>query len=91
MIVVERTEALMPRNLESKSLGDPLNGKVAELLKFFTIHIFLLFYRKKVLFGLSVESRLIRVGDETTVLPDTQLPFGTILGLADTCTKRLQL
>jgi hypothetical protein len=34
MVVVERAEALMPRHLERKSLCDPLDGKVAELLKF---------------------------------------------------------
>ena len=39
MIVVKRTKALMSRNLESKSLCDPLNGKVAELLQFKLIHI----------------------------------------------------
>ena len=34
MIVVERAETFMPHNPESKSLCDPLNRKVAELLKF---------------------------------------------------------
>jgi hypothetical protein len=34
MVIVERTERLVPHDLHSKSLGDPLNGKVAELLKF---------------------------------------------------------
>jgi hypothetical protein len=34
MVVVERAEALVHFNLEAKSLCDPLNGKVAELLKF---------------------------------------------------------
>ena len=34
MVIMERTERLVPHNLHSKSLGDPLNGKVAELLKF---------------------------------------------------------
>ena len=38
MIVVERAEALMPRNLESKSLCDPLYREVAELLQFILIH-----------------------------------------------------
>ena len=33
MIVVKRAETFMSRNLESKSLRDPLDGKVAELLK----------------------------------------------------------
>jgi hypothetical protein len=34
MVIVERTERLMPHDLHPKSLCDPLNGKVAELLKF---------------------------------------------------------
>ena len=34
MVIVERTERLVPHNLHSKSLGDPLDGEVAELLKF---------------------------------------------------------
>jgi hypothetical protein len=34
MVVVERAQAFMSRNLESKSLRDPLNGQVAKLLKF---------------------------------------------------------
>ena len=34
VVIVERTKALMPHYLESKSLCDPLNGLVAELLKF---------------------------------------------------------
>ena len=38
MIVMEWAEALMSRNLESKSLRDPLNGKVAKLLKFYSVH-----------------------------------------------------
>ena len=38
MIVVKRTETFVSRNLDSKSLGDPLNGKVAELLNFEFIH-----------------------------------------------------
>ena len=38
MIVVERAEALMSCNLESKSLCDPLNRQVAELLQFKLIH-----------------------------------------------------
>jgi hypothetical protein len=32
MVIVERAKALMLRNLEPKSLGDPLDGEVAELL-----------------------------------------------------------
>ena len=39
MVIVERTERLVPHNLHSKSLGDPLNRKVAELLKFIFFHI----------------------------------------------------
>ena len=38
MVVVERAQAFMSRNLESKSLRDPLNGQVAKLLKFEFIH-----------------------------------------------------
>ena len=38
MVVVKRTEALMPTDMESESLCDPLNGQVAELLKFYSIH-----------------------------------------------------
>ena len=38
MVVMERTQALMSRNLESKSLRDPLDGKVAKLLKFKLVH-----------------------------------------------------
>ena len=34
MVIVERTEGLVPHDLHSKSLGDPLDGEVAELLKF---------------------------------------------------------
>jgi hypothetical protein len=34
MVVVEGAQAFMSRNLESKSLRDPLNGKVTKLLKF---------------------------------------------------------
>ncbi len=51
MVVMERTEAFMSRNLESKSLCDPLNGEVAELLKFEFIHtISLLFTVYRLLF-----------------------------------------
>ena len=39
MVIVERTERLVPHDLHSKSLGDPLNRKVAELLKFIIFHI----------------------------------------------------
>ncbi len=38
MVVVERTQALMSRHVESKSLCDPLNRQVAELLKFKLFH-----------------------------------------------------
>ena len=34
MVIMERTERLVPHYLHPKSLCDPLNGKVAELLKF---------------------------------------------------------
>ena len=40
VIVVKRAQALMHPNLQSKSLCDPLNGKVAELLKLVFIHFF---------------------------------------------------
>ena len=42
MVVVERAEALMSSNLESKSLRDCLNRQVAKLLKFMLLHIFLI-------------------------------------------------
>ena len=38
MIVVKRTQALMPLDSQSKPLRDPLNGQVAKLLKFKLIH-----------------------------------------------------
>ena len=38
MVVMERTQAFMSHNLESKSLRDPLNGQVAKLLKFILFH-----------------------------------------------------
>ena len=43
MVVVKRTKALVSRNVESKSLCDPLKGKVAELLKFILFHHYSLF------------------------------------------------
>ena len=39
MIVMKRTQAFMVAHVESKSLCDPLNGKVAELLKFILFHL----------------------------------------------------
>ena len=38
MVVVERAKSLVVRNLESKSLRDPLDGEFAELLKFELVH-----------------------------------------------------
>jgi hypothetical protein len=38
MVIVERTKGLVPHDLHSKSLGDPLDGEVAELLKLRIIH-----------------------------------------------------
>jgi hypothetical protein len=38
MIVMERAEAFMVTHVESKSLCDPLDRKVAELLKFILFH-----------------------------------------------------
>ena len=38
MIIVEGAKALVPAHLESKSLCDPLDGEVAELLKFLLVH-----------------------------------------------------
>ena len=63
MIIVKRAEAFVVRNLESKSLCDPLNGQVAKLLqfefihsycgsKFFTLHYSL--FTSKVFVGLGV-------------------------------------
>ena len=37
-IVVERTKAFVHADTESKSLCDPLDGEVAELLKFILFH-----------------------------------------------------
>ena len=50
MVVVERAEALVTRHLESESLRDPLNRKVAKLLKFKLIHhVISLFYNFTIL------------------------------------------
>ena len=38
MIIVEGAKALVPAHVESKSLCDPLDGEVAELLKFLLFH-----------------------------------------------------
>jgi hypothetical protein len=38
MVIMKGTEALMAPNSESESLSDPLDGKVAELLKFKFVH-----------------------------------------------------
>jgi hypothetical protein len=38
MVIVERAKALVAAHVESKSLCDPLDGKVAELLKFLLVH-----------------------------------------------------
>ena len=38
MVIVERTKGLVPHDLHSKPLGDPLDGEVAELLKLRIIH-----------------------------------------------------
>jgi hypothetical protein len=46
VVVVERAEALVSRNRESKSLRDPLYGEVAELLKFLSIHNSCLYYQE---------------------------------------------
>ena len=40
MIVMEGAEALVLRNSETESLGDPLNGEVAELLYLKSVHHF---------------------------------------------------
>ena len=40
MIVMEGAEALVARNSETESLGDPLNGEVAELLQLKSVHHF---------------------------------------------------
>ena len=34
MVIMERTKCFVPHYLHPKPLCDPLNGKVAELLKF---------------------------------------------------------
>ena len=38
VVIVKRAQTFMMRNLESKSLCDPLYGEVAELLKFKLFH-----------------------------------------------------
>ena len=38
VVVVERAEAFVAHHPESESLGVPLNGEVAELLKFVLFH-----------------------------------------------------
>ena len=38
VVVVERAQRLVPHHLESESLRDPLDGQVAKLLKFKSIH-----------------------------------------------------
>ena len=38
MVVVERAQTFMPRDPQSKSLCDPLDGEVAELLQFILFH-----------------------------------------------------
>ena len=43
MVVVEWAEAFVPDHPESESLGDPLDGEVAELLKFILFHRFFKF------------------------------------------------
>ena len=40
MIVMEGAKALVARNSETESLGDPLNGEVAELLYLESVHHF---------------------------------------------------
>jgi hypothetical protein len=37
-VLVKRAEAFMPHHVESKSLRDPLNGQVAKLFDFKSIH-----------------------------------------------------
>ena len=38
VVVVERTQSLMPLDSQSEPLRDPLNGQVAKLLQFKSIH-----------------------------------------------------
>jgi hypothetical protein len=38
VVVVERTEALVARDLHPEPPGDPLDGEVAERLKFTPVH-----------------------------------------------------
>ena len=80
---MKRTETLVSAYSQSKSLGDPLNRQVAELLKLYFIHnfTFSLFhlFTFKILFGLGVEASLIRIGDELAVHPLAQLVASTLL------------
>ena len=43
MVLMKRTKTFVVNHVESQSLGDPLNGEVAELLKFEFIHIVIRF------------------------------------------------
>ena len=94
MVVVERTQALMPLDSQSEPLRDPLNGQVAKLLKFKLIHncqLSIVNYQlsiTKIFLCLRIKSCQFRVGDELAVLPHAQLAFSTILRLIDTYTKR---
>ena len=82
---MKRTETLVSAYSQSKSLGDPLNRQVAELLKLYFIHnfTFSLFHLLtfKILFGLGVQASLIRIGDELAVYPFAQLVASAILAL----------
>ena len=65
VVIVKRAQTFMMRNLESKSLCDPLYGEVAELLKFKLFHSSIL----QVLFRFGVEPRLVGVCDEVAEHP----------------------
>ena len=75
MIIMERAQTLVARNSETESLGDPLNGEVAELLQFVSFHFpYLLFrVRLQILLGLRIEPGQGVIGDELAEGPQRNL------------------
>ena len=74
MVVVEGTEALVPHDMESKSLCDPLNGEVAELLQFVLFHQHqALRFSFQEFVRLGVETRLRRLLYQSAISPHGNL------------------
>ncbi len=67
MVIMERAERLVHLHLESKPLRDPLYGEVAKPLKFKLVHRLLFSFQ--ILFRLRIESRLVRVFNESPGTP----------------------